>query len=486
MVTKRWVRQEAFVAVLALFFLTFYQTPFTTADSIWSNVVGQWIFAHHQIPTQDYWAWTAVGQSWIPQEWGFEVLLYAINHTFGFRGVVLMMTLVSVLTWITVASLLKQQGRAYRLAWATFGAVLSAPWDQIRAETFSYLFFAFTLWLLEHSRQKSRVLFWLLPLELVWVNLHGSYALGIGVVLWMGVVAFIPSFDWGWMQHTRNKKIGWSRLRTACGMALVSLINPQGIHMYVFAYWLSFQTHIAQYIMEWQPATITEWPTLVMFLELGLFTVVRLQYREPVRLSALFWALGTLYMFMKAVRFGSYALITIPWALAPNVPVANRWLVNRRKQLMSLQRVISFGVAIGCAVLGVQAGFKIHGSLEQNAAPVVEPKVVKVVAQIHVHHPTWRVWNDYGVGDALESAGVLVSIDGRTEVYLANGIMKAYMNTMQSGPGTLNWLNKEQIRLVCLQKNAPLSELLSIAPSWKKVYSGQQYLLFERTEAVNV
>ncbi|MCF8567416.1 hypothetical protein LLE49_22095 [Alicyclobacillus tolerans] len=477
---SKW-RQAAFIAVLVFFFISLYAMPFQTGDSIWSNVIGQWIVTHHRIPTHDHWAWTAVGQKWTPQEWGFEVMLYLVNHALGFLGVVLLMSLISVLTWVVFADVLKRQGRSYPRVWAIVAAALSAPWDQIRAETFSYLFFALTLWIVE--RDKPRRLLWLLPLEFVWVNLHGSFALGIGLVLWMGLSNLLPSWDWGWLQHQQHRHHGRQRLFAAVGMGCVSLINPQGWHMYVFAYWLSFQTHISHYILEWQPATITELPTVLLVIELGLFMFLRLQRKEPVQFRQLFWALGTLYMFMKAVRFGSYALLTTPWAFGSNLPFESTWL-KRVQQVKSLPAVLSLGLSVGCTLLALQSGFKIHGTLIQNAASTVDPKVVEVVANIHRTHPNWRMWNGYGVGDALESAGLPVSIDGRTEVYLANGWLKTYMDVMQGKPGTLKTLHQQHIDLVCVAKQEPLSELLSATSNWVQVYHGKTYVLFERKTAV--
>ena len=484
MVTKQRLHQAAFLAVLVFFFVSFYQIPFQTGDSIWSNVVGKWITVHHHIPTHDHWAWTAVGQAWTPQEWGFEVLLYTLDHALGFLGVVLMMSLVSVLTWVIFADVLKRLGKTYPKVWAILAAALSLPWDQIRAETFSYLFFATTLWILVLSRNKSRQLIWLIPLELVWVNVHGSFALGIALVLWMGISALLPSWDWGWLQHTRDVQMGRTRILAALGMTLVSFINPQGIHMYVFAYWLSFQTHISQYILEWQPAAITEMPVLLFFMETAIFVFLRLQRKEPLQFSTLFWAMGTLYMFMKAVRFGSYALLATPWAFSSEIPFEEKWVFKQIKQVKSLSSVLLLGISLGCTILAVKSGFSIHGTLRQNASPNVDPKVVQVVEKIHRIHPNWRIWNGYGVGDALESAGLPVSIDGRTEVYLANGLMKTYMNVTQGKPNSLQTLNQKHIELVCISKDDPLAELLSNTTGWTRVYHGKFYVLYERDHAI--
>lgn len=476
------VNQVAFIAILSYFFLSFYQTPYIAGDPVWSNVIGQWIFAHHAIPTHDHWAWTAVGQAWTPQEWLFEVLLYEVNHLLGFRGVIIMMTLVSTFTWVVLADLLRLQGKSYPTGWALLAALISTPWDQIRAEVFSYLFFALVLWIVEKATKKPKTLLWLLPLELIWVNTHGSFELGIGVVLWLGLVALVPSFDWDWLQHAQLKSVGWSRIYAAAGMALVSLLNPQGPHLYGFAYWLSFQSGVAKYILEWQPATITEGFTFILAAEFAVFVLIRLQQKESVRLSSLFWALGTFYMFLKAVRFGSYLLITTPWALTPDATfkLGWTWLAEKTKPVRGMRTTFVLGVAIGLTLLSVVAVIKTHGTLYQNAATSVNPKAVQVVAQIEEAHPSWRVWNGYNIGDALEAEGVPVSVDGRTEVYLANGIMKKYRDTMMAYPDALAILNKERVRIAVMQSGAPLAGLLSIAPGWSAVYKAQGFSIYEK------
>ncbi|MCL6633546.1 MAG: hypothetical protein K6T63_13060, partial [Alicyclobacillus herbarius] len=172
---SRPLRRAAFGAALLALFVGWYNIPFSIEDPIWSNLIGEWIVVHHQIPHQDYWTWTAYGQAWTPQEWAFEVLLYLTNHWLGFRGVVGMMALISGATWWTLAELLEQRRVAYPRVIAFALAVLSLPWDQIRAETFSYLLFALFVLQVERFRDDGKVhhLAWLPPAMLAWVNLHG-------------------------------------------------------------------------------------------------------------------------------------------------------------------------------------------------------------------------------------------------------------------------------------------------------------------------
>jgi hypothetical protein len=460
----------------------FYHTPAViVSDPVWSNVIGQWIVAHHAIPTHDHWAWTAVGQAWMPQEWLFEVTLYVINHVLGFRGVVVMMALVSVLTWTVLADLLRRQGIAHPLGWALLAAMLSTPWDQVRAETFSYLFFVLTLWLVEIAKEKPVMLWWLLPLEVMWANTHGSFMLGIAVALWLGIVLYIPTFDGEWIHHSSNRALGKTRLYAAGGMILASFLNPQGPHLYVFAYWLSFASHVSQYILEWQPAVITEWFTLGLMIELAVFLFLRLQRKEAVQLDTLFWVLGTFYMFMKSVRFGSYAVLTIPWALAPTMALTlpKRW-ADSLKTMRHFSTALIIGLTVGCSLLAVEVIAVTHGTLYQNVIPITETQAVHVVQRIETLHPHWRVWNGYNLGDELEAAGIPVSVDGRTEVYLANGLMKKYVDTIAAHPDTLSILHKEQVRVVAIASKTSLTTLLAVTPGWINVYHNKKYTIFER------
>ncbi|WP_175511528.1 hypothetical protein [Alicyclobacillus macrosporangiidus] len=480
--SQRQKRAVLATALLALF-VGWYKTPYIIEDPIWSNLVGQWIVAHHQIPRQDYWTWTAYGQAWTPQEWGFEVLLYLANHWLGFRGVVGMMALVSSATWWTLGELLARRQAAYPRIMAFVVAVLSLPWDQIRAETFSYLLFALFVLQVERFRETGRLrnLAWLVPGMLVWANLHGSFVLGIGWVIWVGVSELIPAFEWGWIHHRPHPERSRPLLLTALVLMLVGLANPQTWHLYAFSVWLSLQSHVWQYILEWQPPVATEWYTAAALVLLGIGIVARLSALEPVSFFRSVWFVGTLAMFLHAVRFGSYFLVTLPWFLAPKASI--RRLSSY--PIRSWSRPLAIALALGTTGLVVRESLSVHGTLRTNAAPKLYPEAVAVVEQLHQQHPDWRLWNDYDLGGTLEELGVPVSVDGRTELYLADGVMKTFIESELAKAGTLQKLQTQGVDYVCISDSAPLVELLRVSSEWQKVYDGDDYDVFVRKEALS-
>ncbi|WP_206922673.1 hypothetical protein [Alicyclobacillus suci] len=479
-----WVSQAAFLAVLAFFFIEFYSTPFSTGDTMWSNWVGQWIALHRSVPMHVYGTWTAVGQRWMPQEWGFELLLYTVSHYLGYRGVVAMMTLVSLLTWSIFYDVLRYSNVPYARVWAIIAGILSTPWDQIRAETFSYLFMVVTLWIVFRIKKWLLRIVALSLLQIIWVNMHGSFMLEWLFTLSIGLITLIPSVKTHWIQHERSVRQDFFRSLVTTGVLFsVSLINPQGFSIYRFALWLSAKSGVQNYIMEWQPATITEWITTSLSLIIAVMLVIRIQNKERLKLFQTIWAVIVFLMFLKSVRFGSYALILTVWAFAPRTKYIPKSLYARFKRLRfprELYTALRLGLFIGLSLLIVEGISSVHGSLYANANASVEPHAVVVVKQIEQKHPTWRVWNDYNIGGTLETMGVPVSIDGRTEIYLKNGYMEKFSTILDAKKGAERYLNQEHVNVVCIQSKEALNELLSDLPDWKLVYSDQGYVVFER------
>lgn len=474
MVNRR-VSWSLWTLCIALLFLTLYKTPFQTSDTIWSAYFGHWMIVHRHVPMHDHWTWTAFGHPWVAQEWGFDVVLSWVSKAFLFRGVVLLMTLVSTATWILLALLLQARGQAYPKAVTAAMAVLSLPWDQIRAETWSYLFVVCTLWLLHLAkRYRWQATLSLLLLDVVWVNVHGSFVLGIALVLGAGMVAYLPSFHLHWLEHEQDHAWGKQALWTGVGMTALTGLNPRGYALWKFVVWLSFGAHIGRYILEWQPPVATELYTAGLLIAGLGWTIWRLTVKAPMSLWDTLLLLVALVLFAKAVRFGSYVCLLLPlWG----TPLAS---LRAPRKALRWPAGAALGCALGLAGLSLFEVLPIRGTLTDHAVPKLEPKVVSVVERIHREHPHWRLWNGYDLGGTLETVGIPVSIDGRTGLYLSDGMMRTYMQTTLAGPSAMHVLRSERIRYAALARTAPLATLLDHSRHWQATYHGRYYDVFVR------
>src|ERR1051325_10274797 len=147
---------------LMIFALAVRQSAFIDPDLWWHLQTGQDIVASRAIPQTD---------------------IYAIFRASGWAGL-----LVAFAGFITAAFYLvyrRCKGKPYVAAFAILLAVAaSSPLFGVRPQMITLLLAStFIAFLTSYADDgKSRRLFWMVPLMLLWVNLHAGFALGLGLI----------------------------------------------------------------------------------------------------------------------------------------------------------------------------------------------------------------------------------------------------------------------------------------------------------------
>jgi hypothetical protein len=217
-----------FALVLVWTFLALCFPMFDT-DFWWHLKTGEWILAGNGIPYVDLYTFRDSDKPWIDLHWGFQVLITVLYHAGGIPLVTL--TKAAVITG------------AVAIAWRAGGSQLST-WKKAllwilpivcvvgrgneRPEMLSQLFL--TIWLLIARQTDSRPnLIWYLPLlQLVWVNCHALFVLGLVVGFCYGVDAITREIGQG--RFGLQPRIAGPNLRTiffAAGfVALACFVNP--------------------------------------------------------------------------------------------------------------------------------------------------------------------------------------------------------------------------------------------------------------------
>src|SRR6185437_9442720 len=139
------------------------------------------IVATHHVPHRDIFSYTRFVQPWIAHEWLSEVLLYLIFRVTGWAGLIVTFALVIAATFF----LLYRQcaGKPYVAGLiVALGAVATIPSWGVRPQMLSLVLAAIFLGLLGKAERAGpnelRFLWWMPPLLLLWVNLHGGFLLG--------------------------------------------------------------------------------------------------------------------------------------------------------------------------------------------------------------------------------------------------------------------------------------------------------------------
>src|SRR6266404_4216991 len=173
------------------------------------------------VPQTNLFSYTNPDFSIVNHEWLGEVIFYLISVIFGLSSLLIF----KMLLVISAASLLYSVAlKKGSLFWVTVFSIPAITLFSMRffvlPELFSYLFIALFVFLIERYKTTKKIyLLWLLPfLELLWVNMHIYFV--------MGIVLFGFFFLENWILHKKfPKQLFW----IALAILFSTLINPSFI-----------------------------------------------------------------------------------------------------------------------------------------------------------------------------------------------------------------------------------------------------------------
>jgi len=149
----------------------------------------------------------------------------------------------------------------------------------------SFLLASLLLLILERSERKPKLLWWALPLTVLWVNLHAGFAIGpILIVLFLAgewVEGFLTA-------HTgRGGRLRALALTLAATLLVVPL-NPNGAKLFWYPVQTLLSKPMQEHISEWASPNLHSpdyWP----FLLLALATLTVLGWSRTRRVRAIYF-----------------------------------------------------------------------------------------------------------------------------------------------------------------------------------------------------
>lgn len=474
-------RVFSFPALLGTFFVgaAFYfgRVFFVDPDVWWHIKTGQLILATHHWPTADAYSFTAHGQPWMAYEWGGEVLLGWISRIAGVRGLDLLLIgseATVLIALYALGTLRSGKSKAGFLA-AAILVPLAAPSFTLRPQMFGYLFLVLTLIALELFRQGKQWAAWFLPvLMLAWVNTHGSFIVGLGVIFLYWICGLME-FQKGGIEAKR-----WSA-KERRSMALIFLlcvsvlpITPYGARLAAYPFDMAFSQPLnVASVMEWQSMAFQNaWGKLFLAVALGFFLLqIVLHFRW--RIEELFLFVAGLIMACVHARF---ILLFVPFTVPLVAVVAARWLrsYDRQKDKYVLNAVLMASV-----IAAMVHYFPTRRTLDEKVA---EKFPVHAVEYLRQHPVPGPMLNSYGFGGYLIDAGYRTFIDGRGDLFERGGVFGDYMRLIRFEPGGLDVLRRYQIQSCLIERDEPLAAVLLASPDWRRVYADNVSALFVRTD----
>jgi len=478
------IQRQNFIALRTVFPVVVFATIFTLAlrqsstldpDLWWHLQTAKDIVATRSIPHADSYSFTKTGAEWITHEWLSELFMYGIYRLSGLGGLVLIFSAIVTMAFFFVYRV--SAGRPYVAGLATLlAAFASTPLFGIRAQMITLLLASVFIMILRSHEQnhQSRIVWWLPVLMLFWVNLHGGYALGFGLITLFLISAVLD----------RNWPLTRSLVISGAACAVVAPLNPNGFHIFTYPIQTLTSPSMAALIDEWSSPDFhqTMFLPLVGFLFL-LFAVLALSPKRP-RLGELFLLIVTAFGALRSARHVPiFALVAVPffadhlWRLM-GVRDWNKALTG--KEPATAGKLI-LGLILVVMSLAFPIGLFWHFITHQPAY-VAKRNPVAAVDFIETRHVPGPIFNKYGWGGYLIFRlypDYRVFVDGRADVY-GDEFLFQMVDTYDGHTGWRAPLDRYRVRTVLIPPDASLASLLQIDREWQKVYEDNQAVIFTR------
>lgn len=514
---NRWTRwifpsmtDLLFVASMAWMFMSSgkhgWQSLLADGDVGWHIRVGQYILSHGKVPQQDLFSFSKPGAPWFAWEWLADVIDAGLHNAAGLKGIVLIAG--AIIAWFGITLLRRAVVAGAHPFIALLVMLLGTGAASIhylaRPHIYTLLLLSLCMGMLEADRRRqnqktpARYLWWLIPVTLLWTNLHGGFLV---LVLVLGLATLGNIIETVWEQADlaggldlagrHLASADWSRScqygLLTLGCAAVSLVNPYGwgLHKHVIEYLRS--DWIRNIIQEFQSPSFRS-ESMMQFevlLFVGLISLGALVRRR--RIVESLWILAFAYLALSGARHVPVFVA----AVSPLIALEMSWWWRQlagaasRKSILGILNQVAADIEPGfrrssLLPLMFVAGLAVLGS--PTPWPTDFPPEVFPVEMVHAHEAqilqarllTTDQWADYLIYLHPEQK---VFVDGRSDFY-GPEVGNQFLHVINGAPDWSKVMDKFQFNLALLPVDVPLAQLLKQQPVWRVVAdNGKQILL---------
>jgi len=458
------------IAILTPVIATFFARTMAI-DLAYQIRAGNDMLASHRVLDVDTFTYTVNGSVWLNQQWGAQVLLAATFRLGGWGAIAVTRgLLLGVVLWFLYASC-----RAYGVTARTAALLTVGGWlvgieimPQLRPQEFAFALFALCLWALA-TRRTDPWRVWLVPAAtLLWVNIHGSFPLGLLLLLF------------AWLEDRRDHPFSARRTIIAGGAGLaLTFVNPFGIRVWSYVVDLSTHPIVSRRIAEWGPPSIHTWTGRFFFaslLAIAAWLARRSASTDWLKLLQLgVFAVLSLLAIRGVVWWGLVAPVIVASLLGPPAP--------DRYEHRSMLNVFVVGALVVLAVLAlpirrgddpVSGGPAVLSYAPENLVAAARDAVPAgshaFVSQL------FASWSEYS------APGLLVDVDARIEIF-PEDVWDTYYLISSGQEGWEEALDRGGVSVLILQPDQAegLLDVLPANPDWMPVVKNDQGSVFVRT-----
>lgn len=256
------MKKTIFLLTLATCILTFIINSYD--PDLWARfAVGSIFFQTGNVLKHDIFAYTATKNLWIDHEWGAGVIFYFFAQHFGQWGIYFLKSILIFIIFIFIIKINRlQTGKKHGMEILYLALIGLSAYPSmastIRSQIFTFVFFMLWIYILEKAKRGENRQLWILPATmLLWVNMHGGFITGLGLLIIYAVGEFL------------NKKNPVKYLAVLAATLPVTLINP-----YKLKYWyyiIEAVTMPRPGIDEWKPISLSDPHYIILGIPVHIF-----------------------------------------------------------------------------------------------------------------------------------------------------------------------------------------------------------------------
>jgi hypothetical protein len=416
----------------------------------------------------DLFTFTMNGQPWTDQQWGAASILAALFRLGGWRGlVVLRACLTSFAIAFTYRRTFRMNGDPLVSGCLSIGAFLVAitlPGTfSLRPQLLAVPLLAGSVSLIGDRETHPAGLAWLLPIGVLWANIHGSFVL-LPLLL---LIAFVDDVV------SRRPTWRWTGCLVVVTV-LTPLASPWGSGVYSYLWTIATSSIVRDVIDEWKPLA-SQFPAWVLFLVFNVTVLVAAVRHRSRPLSV--EEVMTLVIFTALPIWSGRNLV---WWVVAVPPVGGALLASWHPGERPAGRVdVILSLTLG-AVLLLSVGRVLTTrppELLLSEAPSGITEAVRGAAHpgVRVFDGRWGSWFEFA------TPSLPMFVDSRAELF-PDAVWHDYFQVSEAQAGWQTVLDDWNVDIVVAadDHDAALIDALEHENGWKLVYRDVDGAVFTR------
>lgn len=441
-----------------------------TGDLAYQIRAGIRMIDDRTILTRDVFTYTVGGRPWLNQQWAGEIVLGGLFRAVGWRGLVFVRALLASVAAGAVLTRTRSKGADPFVAGCVVLVGLEVAFllpgaGALRPQLLAVPLFLVTLWVLDARHADPRRLAWLVPVQVVWANVHGSFVLLTALT----GIAFLCD-----LVARRRREASWTGAVVLASL-VAPLVSPLGFGTYRYLGDLLLSPVVREIIDEWQPLWRRS-PAGLVFLAVAIVAIV-VAIRHGTRRPTLEEGLQLLMFTGLAVWSGRNLLW---WALATS-PIVGGLLAGWHPERSGTRRTTAL-VAAGLAVLLLIGTVRVTTVEPAEALLSEAPTQALTDAVVAATQDGARVFDGWwGWWFELQLPTVPMFIDPRAELF-PDQVWGDYFTITHARAGWRRALDRWNVDVVVANKryHERLIRLLRADAAWTLRHEDPEGVVFTR------